>query len=74
VKFADQAVLKGAPGALDAALGLRRISGDLLDAEFFQSLSELSGRLFSGELFGQGPVSIVALKDRVACDRISLQL
>jgi hypothetical protein len=31
-KFADQAVLTGAPGALDAALGLRRVSGDLLNA------------------------------------------
>ena len=28
--------------------------------------SELGGRLFSGELFGQGPVGIVALEDGVA--------
>ena len=36
-EFADQAVLAGAPGALDAAFGLGRVGGDLLDAEFFQS-------------------------------------
>jgi hypothetical protein len=37
-----------------------------LDTEFFQGASELSGRLFSCELFFQGPVGIVALEDRVA--------
>jgi hypothetical protein len=36
-EFVDQVVLTGAPGALDAALGLGRVSGDLLDAEFLQS-------------------------------------
>ena len=65
-EFADQAVLAGAPGALDAALGLGRVSGNLLDAEFLQSAAELGGRLLAGELFGQGPVGIVALKDAVA--------
>ena len=65
-KFADQTVLAGAPGALDAALGLGRVGGDLLDAEFFESASQLGGRLFSGELFGEGPVGIVALEDGVA--------
>ena len=35
-EFADQAVLAGAPGALDAAFGLGREGGDLLNAEFFQ--------------------------------------
>src|ERR1019366_2182692 len=65
-EFADQAILAGAPGALDAALGLRRVGGDLLDAEFLQGASQLSGRLFAGELFGQGPVGIVALEDAVA--------
>src|SRR5271170_7105408 len=65
-KFADQTVLAGAPGALDAALGLGRVGGNLLDAEFLESPSELGRRLFSGELFGQGPVGIVALEDAVA--------
>ena len=65
-EFADQAVLAGAPGALDAAFGLGRVGGDLLDAEFFQSPAQMGGALFPGELFGQSPVGIVALKDAVA--------
>ena len=65
-QFADQAVLAGAPGALDTALGLRGVSGNLLDAELLQGLSELSGSLFAGELFGECPVGVVALKDGVA--------
>ena len=64
-EFADQAVLAGAPGALDAAFGLRRVGGDLLDAEFFQSPAQMGGALFTRELFGQGPVGIVALEDAV---------
>src|SRR5664280_3578960 len=35
-KFADQTVLESAPSAFDAALGLGRVGGNLLDAEFFQ--------------------------------------
>ncbi len=61
-KFADQAVLASAPGALDAAFGLGRVGRDLLDTELLESPSELSGSLFSGE---QGPVRIVALEDGV---------
>ena len=51
-EFADQAVLAGAPSAFDAALGLRLVGGDLLDAEFFQSPTQMGGALFTGELFG----------------------
>jgi hypothetical protein len=65
-EFADQAVLAGAPGALDAAFGLGRVSGDLLDAEFFQRPTQMGGALLSGELFGESPAGIVALKDAVA--------
>jgi len=65
-QFADQAVLAGAPGALDAALGLKGVSGNLLDAELLRGLSQLSGRLFASELFGEGPVGVVALKDGAA--------
>ena len=53
-------------GARDAALGLGRVGGDLLNAEFLESPPQLSRRLFTGELFGQGPVGIVALEDAVA--------
>ena len=65
-KFADQTVLASAPDALDAALGLGRVGGDLLNAEFLERASQLGGSLFSGELFGQRPVGIVALEDAVA--------
>src|SRR5271165_4340505 len=65
-KFADQAVLAGAPGALDAAFSLGRVGGDLLDAEFLESPAQLGGALFPGELFGYGPMGIVALEDAVA--------
>src|ERR1700730_651069 len=54
-EFADQTVLAGAPDALDAAFGLGRVGGDLLNAEFLQSPSQMGGALFTGELFGQGP-------------------
>jgi hypothetical protein len=43
-----------------------RVGGDLLDAEFFKSASELGGSLFASELFGDSPVRIVALEDGVA--------
>src|SRR6202049_248602 len=65
-EFADQAVLAGAPDALDASFGLGRVGGDLLDAELIQSPTQMGGALFTRELFGQGPVGIVALKDAVA--------
>ena len=65
-QLADQAILKGAPGAFDAALGLRRVGRNLLNTEFLQRASQLGGSLFAGELFGHGPVGIVALEDRVA--------
>jgi hypothetical protein len=45
-KFADQAVLAGAPGALDAALGLGRVGGDLLNAELLENASQLGGACF----------------------------
>ena len=64
-EFADQTVLASAPEALDAALGLGRIGRNLLDAEICESASEMSGRLLTGELFGDGPVRIVALEDAV---------
>jgi hypothetical protein len=45
---------------------LGRVGGNLLDAEFLQGTAELGGSLFSGELFGEGPMGIVALEDGVA--------
>ena len=57
-KLADQTVLASAPGALDAAFGLGRVGGNLLDAEFFEGASELGRSLFSGELFGESPQGV----------------
>ena len=65
-EFADETVLAGAPGALDAAFGLRRVGGDRLDAELIEGATELGGSWLTGELFGEGPVGIVARKDGVA--------
>ncbi len=45
-KFADQTVLKSAPGAFAAALGRRRIRGNWLAAKFFPGASELGGIVF----------------------------
>jgi hypothetical protein len=65
-KFAVQTILARAPSAFDVALDRRRVGADLFDAAFFMSASELSGSLFSGELFGESPVGIVALEDGTA--------
>ena len=48
------------------ALSAAPVRRDLLDAELLQGLSQLSGSLFAGELFGEGPVRVGALKDGVA--------
>jgi hypothetical protein len=51
-EFAGEAILKSAPEAFDAPFGLRRISGDVGNAELRQGAAELSelksrgGRLF----------------------------
>lgn len=65
-KLADQPILKGAPEAFDAALGLRRLRGNLLDAEFLEGATDLSRKLLAGEFFGDGPVGIIALENGVA--------
>jgi hypothetical protein len=65
-EFADQTVLAGAPKTFDASLGLRGIGGDLLNAEFFESASEMGWSLSTGELLGDSPMGIVTLEDAVA--------
>ena len=50
-QFAGEAILKGAPEAFDAALGLRTVGGDVGDAELLQSAAELRGFAAAGELF-----------------------
>jgi hypothetical protein len=65
-KFAGKAILKGAPQALDAALGLWAAGGDIGDAELIEGAAELGGLAASGELFFNRPVIVVADKDAVA--------
>src|SRR5438270_3724815 len=62
-KFAAQAILKHAPEAFDAALGLRTAGGDEGDAELLESAAELSRLTFSGEFFFDGPGVVVAHED-----------
>src|SRR5260221_2693771 len=62
-QFAAQAILEYAPEAFDAAFGLGTASGDEGDAELLQRTSELSGLLFSGELFFHRPEVVVADED-----------
>lgn len=48
-----EAVLEGAPEALDTTLGLGRASADPGDAEFVEDAPDLSGQRFPGELLCQ---------------------
>ena len=65
-EFAGEAVLKSAPEAFDASLGLRRVRGDIGDPELFESTAELGGLAFAGELFFERPVIIIANEDTLA--------
>jgi len=48
-----EAVLKGAPEALDPALGLRRAGADPLDVQLLEDPPDLSWQAATGELFFQ---------------------
>src|SRR5258707_7746182 len=65
-QFAAEAILQHAPEALDAALGLWGLGGDESDAELSESVAELGGLAFCGELFLHGPSVVVADKDAAA--------
>ena len=65
-EFDDEAILQGAPEALDAALGLRRAGGDEADAEVPQDPAEVRGVLGALELFLERPVGVVADEDAEA--------
>ena len=65
-QFAGEAILKGAPEAFDAALGLRTLGRDVGDAELLQSAAELRGLAAARELFFHRPVIVVANEDAVA--------
>src|SRR5258707_12194322 len=59
-EFTGKAVLKSAPQALDAALGLRAVGRNVGDAELCQSATELRRLAFPRELFFDRPVVVVA--------------
>src|SRR5687768_15256727 len=59
-QLADETILEGGPKALDAPLGLGRLSLDEANAEVGQDAPEVRRRLLAGELFFQAPVAIVA--------------
>jgi len=62
-EFTGKAILKSAPQALDAALGLRAVGRNVGDAELRKSATELSRLAFSRELFFDRPVVVVAYED-----------
>src|SRR5271169_1494817 len=65
-EFAGQAILKSAPEALDAALGLRTVGRDVGDAELLEGAAELGWLAATGELFFERPVIVVTDEDAVA--------
>ena len=64
-EFTGKAILKSAPQALDATLGLRAVGRNVGDAELRKSATELSRLAFSRELFFDRPVVVVAYEDAV---------
>ena len=62
-EFTGKAILKSAPQALDAALGLRAVGWNVGDAELRESATELSRLAFPGELFFDRPVVVIAYED-----------
>src|ERR1039457_358269 len=65
-QLAGETILKGAPEAFDAALGLRTLGGDVGDAELIQGAAELGGLAATSELFFHRPVIVIADEDAVA--------
>ena len=65
-QFAGETILEYTPETLDAAFGLWAASGNEGNAELLEGTTELGGLAFSGELFFDGPVVIVADEDTAA--------
>ncbi len=64
-EFTGKAVLKSAPQALDAALGLRAVGRNVGDAELRKSATKLGRLAFPRELFFDRPVVVVTHEDPV---------
>ena len=56
----DQPVLQGAEGTLRATPGLRRVGGDVLDAELVQGAPDLAAPILVDLAAGLGGVEVVA--------------
>src|ERR1700676_2456693 len=64
-EFTGKAILKSAPQALDAALGLRAVGRNVSDAELRKSATKLGRLAFPRELFFDRPVVVVTHEDSV---------
>jgi hypothetical protein len=64
-EFTGKAILKSAPQALDAALGLRAVGRNVGDPELRQSATKLGRLAFPRELFFDRPVVVVTHEDSV---------
>src|SRR5216683_2122067 len=64
-EFTGKAVLKSAPQALDAALGLRAVGRNVGDAELRKSATKLGRLAFPRKLFFDRPVVVVTHEDSV---------
>ncbi len=66
-QFCAQAVLEGAKQPLDAALGLRTLGRDPLDAQFFKGSRDLCGGGGAGQLLLEGELfHLPPMEDAVA--------
>ncbi len=65
-QFGDEAILQGGPEPFDAALGLRRVRGDIADAELPEHLAELGGVLRALQFLLEAPVRVIADEDAEA--------
>lgn len=64
-EFTGKAILKSAPQALDATLGLRAVGRNVGDAELRKSATKLGRLAFPRELFFDRPVVVVTHEDSV---------
>ena len=64
-QFAGKTILKGAPEAFDAALGLGRVGGDVGNTQLRKRAAELGRLSFTRELCFHRPLLIVAHEDAV---------
>ena len=62
-EFAGEAILQGAPEALDAAFGLGGARRDIANPEVVQDAAEVRGVLGPAQLFVEAPMGVIADED-----------